>query len=163
MIDWFIRFNVLHMYSLVLHTKGGLISERSSLRSPKKMPNHSPEHYPPKGEYRRIWNMDRDLAPSFYSKWKLFEIKQPFSAFETKLSIFWTKWISSISCVNAKRCDVDGGGGGGGKGGGLMPLRGGWGGGGFHCALYSYMLHTTGLTRPQQPPSFSMPKTRTLE
>ena len=122
MIDWFIRFNVLHMYSLVLHTKGGLISERSSLRSPKKMPNHSPEHYPPKGEYRRIWNMDRDLAPSFYSKWKLFEIKQPFSAFETKLSIFWTKWISSISCVNAKRCDVDGGGGG--KGGGQVPVRG---------------------------------------
>ena len=42
------------MYILVLHTKGGLISERSSLKSQKNMSNLSPEHYPPKEnmEYR---------------------------------------------------------------------------------------------------------------
>ena len=70
-------------------------------------------------EYREgtgIWHLFLD------SKWKLFEIKQTFSAFEIEISIFWTKWISSFSCVNAKRCDVDGGGGG--KGGGQVPVRG---------------------------------------
>ena len=34
----------------VFHSKGGLISERFSLwlNSPKKVPNHDPEHYPRK-------------------------------------------------------------------------------------------------------------------
>ena len=33
-----------------VHTKGGVISESFSiwLKSPKKVPNHDPEHYPPK-------------------------------------------------------------------------------------------------------------------
>ena len=40
--------------------KGGLISERFSLllESPKKVPNHSPEHYPPKKEVAK----GRDLT-----------------------------------------------------------------------------------------------------
>ena len=41
-------------------SKGGLISESFSLwlKSPKKGPNHSPEHYPPKKkDTQEIWHL----------------------------------------------------------------------------------------------------------
>ena len=57
-------------------TKSGLISESLSLwlKSPKKVPNHSPEHYPPKKA------QESELTPFFgdmSQRDKLSEIKLP--------------------------------------------------------------------------------------
>ena len=68
------------MYILILHTKGGLISERFSLKSPKKRCQITPP--------KENMELENDLAPFFDPKWKLFEIKPPLVLLRLKLVFF---------------------------------------------------------------------------
>ena len=64
--------------------KGGLISERFLiwLQSPKKVPNHSPQHYPPREKLLKavIWHL-------FFGDWskneKVSDIKPPLLRHDT--------------------------------------------------------------------------------
>ena len=58
---YWLQRSVCSSYSNYYFTKGGWISESFSvwLKSKKKVPNHSPEHYPPKEKMLRrvIWHL----------------------------------------------------------------------------------------------------------